>query len=131
MRLRRDDETAKRVVDAFFSCSVFLPFAGFVVVDHAGEIWGAVILNNYETALSVDLTFAGRLDARSLRELARFVFDGLKVRRVTAVTKESNKSARSALFRMGFINEGRLRNRFHDEDGLLFGLLPEQFAMRF
>ena len=130
MRLIRDDDTAKYVIDRYFGADLCQPFAGFTV-NEGDDIRGVVVLNNYEQGLSVDLTFAGRLDARSLRELARYAFDGLKVRRVTAVTRESNRAARAALVRFGFHQEGLLRQRFHDENGVLYGLLPGDFPLRF
>ena len=131
MRLRQDDAAAKELVDRIFGVEVCAPFVGLLVEDGAGKVHGAVIVNNHEPGLTADLTFAGRFDARSLRELARYLFKDLRLRRVGAVARESNVASRNLLLRLGFHQEGLLRDRFHDGNGVIFGLLPAEFPMRF
>ena len=130
MMLERNDAGAKAAIDEIFTADLTAPYCGWLVKD--GEaVAGVVVLNNYEQGLSVDLTFAGRLDARAARELCRIIFDDLKVRRVTAVTRMSNAFARAALLRFGFVREGVLRCRFANEDGIIYGLLRSDLKFRF
>ena len=130
MRLVRNDDGAKMVIDQVFGSDLTAPFCGFLIKD--GEtVQGVAVLNNYERCLSVDLTFVGRVDARAARELCRYVFDDLKARRVTAVTRDSNVAAKAALQRLGFVQEGVLRHRFHDDDGVIYGLLASDMKLRF
>jgi RimJ/RimL family protein N-acetyltransferase len=108
------------------------PFGGIIVVEN-GIVKGAVILNNYHENLSVDITVAGwnAFGIREVREVARYIFRQLKCKRITAVTEESNFRAIRALKSLGFKQEGVMRERFENGDGLLFGITrDEQKAIR-
>ena len=130
MRLVQDDAIAKRMIDEAISVCVADPFVGLVIVDKEVVV-GAVIVNNYEVQGSVDISFAGRLSPATLRELARYLFDMLGVRRVQAVTRFNNVKARLGLERLGFKLEGFQRERFADCDGALYGLLRRDCKFRF
>jgi RimJ/RimL family protein N-acetyltransferase len=131
MRIVQDDAEAAHFVRAAFNWDFAEPFSGLLILDDKDVVHGVALLNNYEPGLTVDVTFAGRLTPATARGLARYVFNVLKVRRVTAVTRVSNTAAQAGLIRWGFINEGRLRDRFPDEDGLIFGLIRSDVKLRF
>jgi hypothetical protein len=106
-----------------FGIAVVPPFVGFVVLDEA-SIRGAVIINdvadcNCEMSAVGDMCWTPGV----IRYLARYVFDKLKVRRVTSRTRLSNSKAKRALLAMGFQYEGRLRDWYENEDAVVFGLL--------
>jgi RimJ/RimL family protein N-acetyltransferase len=66
----------------------------------------------------------------NIKALARYCFDFLKCKRVTAVTNKSNKTARSMLERIGFRLEGVMRqHRPNGEDGMIYGILPEDIKI--
>jgi RimJ/RimL family protein N-acetyltransferase len=122
VKLFQDDAKAKEIIDAALHVSVAAPFVGLVALDGESAV-GAVIINNYETHSSVDVSFTGRLSPTTLRDLARYLFNTLAVRRVQAVTRKDNLKAREGLKRLGFQREGILRQRFEDCDGMVYGLL--------
>lgn len=103
--------------------AVVPPFVGFVVLDEH-SIRGAVIINdvadrNCEMSAVGDMCWSLYV----VRYVARYVFETLKARRVTARTRVGNRKAKRALLAMGFQYEGRLRDWYDDEDAVLFGLL--------
>ena len=122
MRLVQDDARAKGIVDGVLHVSLAPPFVGLVTLDGESAV-GAVIINNYEPRASADVSFTGRLSPTTLRDLARYLFNVLGVRRVQAVTRFDNIKARQGLMRLGFKYEGNLRERFEDCDGAIYGLL--------
>src|ERR1019366_5300555 len=110
MRLFQDDARAKEIIDSVLHVGIADPFVGLVALDGESAV-GAVIINNYETRASVDVSFTGRLSPTTLRDLARYLFNVLGMRRVQAVTRFDNIKARQGLKRLGFKHEGNLRER--------------------
>jgi len=98
-----------------------MPAVGLLVVDANGVV-GAVVLNNSQLPNNVDLTAVGpgAFDVGIVRAVFRYCF--AHYRRVTATTKASNARARRGLLALGFREEGRLREYFGDDDGIVFGL---------
>lgn len=123
-----DSPRAKIFIEKALSCHISSPFAGIVVADQDGQILGAVILNNFEPRLTVDLTVAGRgaFGIREVRMVARYIFEQLGVQRITAVIRPDNYRALRTLVSLGFKSEGVLRRRYKDCDGLLFGITREE-----
>jgi RimJ/RimL family protein N-acetyltransferase len=68
------------------------------------------------------------LAARVVRLACEFAFGSLGIERVEALIEPDNDASRRVLDKVGFVEEGRLRNRgrFGDErrDMILFSLLP-------
>lgn len=131
MRIYQGDYRAKSLIDKALGCDLAQPFSGLVIVDDNDKIHGAAVFNNFEPGLTVDVTFVGRLSPATARGIFRYAFRILKVRRVTAVTRVSNKAARAGLVRLGFAQEGLLRDRYENEDGLIYGLIPADAKLRF
>jgi RimJ/RimL family protein N-acetyltransferase len=124
----QDDERAKRFIELVLGNKIFEPFAGFVVVEEDDRILGAVILNNFERGLTVDLTVAGpgAFGLKEVRTMARYIFVQLGCQRITAVIKMNNNRAWRTLLSLGFKQEGVLHRRFKDCDGLIFGITREE-----
>lgn len=99
------------------------------VLDREGGLIGAASFHDMNGA-NVELCFhgPGAVSAAVVRELARFVFDGLGVTRVTARTPRGNKIVTRHLPRWGFKYEGTLRRYYGNAkrlDAILFGLIRE------
>lgn len=122
MTFERDDAAAAAILGWEFGVVICPPFSGFVQ-RHEGRPVLAVLLNCF-TGNDVHLTVAGKrpVSVGACREIHRMCFDGLRVSRVTAITREGNLSARKSLSRIGFQQEGVLRSHFGAEDGILYGL---------
>lgn len=123
MTLTQDDEKAALLVQGALGVVLCPPFIGITVQDVDHTV-GAVVFNDY-TGANVEMTGVGRgcWSPRVIRELARYCFGTLGVRRVTARTAMSNAKALKSLERLGFKPEGVARQWFDGEDAVLFGLL--------
>jgi len=98
-------------------------------VEMDGEMIGAAIYNNFNAGnvdLSVIATSPRACSRRTLKTMFCYPFKVQKAHRVTAKTRESNVRAVKGLERMGFTFEGRLRDWFHGEDALIYGMLPNE-----
>jgi hypothetical protein len=129
--LIHDDDLAIYWAGKRLEISIAKPAVGWLVLDESGII-GACILNNYTCPNNIELTVVGpgAFDVRIVRQIARYCFT--VARRITAITKASNARAQRGLRALGFRNEGRLREYFGEEDGLVFGLTrAEQKIVRF
>jgi RimJ/RimL family protein N-acetyltransferase len=122
-----NNDLAKRFIDGVLGCKMSEPFTGLVVLED-GHVLGAVVLNNYEKGLTVDLTVAGygAFGIREVRTIARYIFEQLGCQRITAVIRPDNYKVLYTLVQLGFKQEGRLRRRYKDCDGLLFGITREE-----
>ncbi|WP_142501951.1 GNAT family N-acetyltransferase [Klebsiella sp. 2680] len=69
--------------------------------------------------------------SESLRDIARFAFDTHQYRKLTATVTSGNEASRRTLLKIGFQQEGTLRQNYflHDcwRDDWVFGLLREEF----
>ncbi len=126
MRVEQDNENAARVVQATLGVNLCPPFVGLVVVD-GDKPRGVVVFNDF-TGANVEMTGVGLKcwTPSVIRELARYAFKVLGVRRVTARTRESNAKAIRSLERLGFQREGIARQWFDGEDAVVFGLLASE-----
>jgi hypothetical protein len=126
LTLVQDDQKAAMLVQGALGVVLCPPFVGVVVRDGDREV-GAVVFNDY-TGANVEMTGVGRgcWTPTVIRELARYCFATLGVRRVTARTAVSNAKAIRSLERMGFRREGIAREWFDGEDAILFGLLARE-----
>ena len=102
-------------------------------VDEAGEFVCVVVMTNF-TPRNVDLSIV--IDKAKVRpretitmfnEIFGFVFDKLKVARVTGLLRGKNTEAKRINEHFGFKLEGVMRKAFPDDDLHIYGFLAEEF----
>jgi len=106
------------------------PFVAVGVADDQGNICGASVFNDFYKGGNVEFTHVGpgTLNRGIIRELVRYCFKQLKVTRVTAKTKRSNKLVRTILPRVGFVFEVTQKRYFgpsRGDDALVFVMTRE------
>lgn len=109
-------------------------FRAMSAVDDDGEFVCVVVLTNFN-AFNIDVNIV--IDAKKMRpketivmynEVFGFLFDKLKVKRLTGLTRESNAKARNLNPQFGFKLEGTMRKAYNgEEDLLVYGMLPEEY----
>lgn len=103
------------------------PYSVMADVDARGKI-RAVFVFNMRTAHDVEVSVAADvMTRRFLREAFVYVTSQLGCRRATFRTRADNAAAQAALRRLGARLEGRQRAYFGDVDGLLYGILAEDY----
>jgi hypothetical protein len=104
-------------------------------VDDDGNFVFVIVLSNF-SALNVDMHTAAipganwarpREILRMFNDLFEFVFDRLKLQRVTGLVRSKNASARRFDEHIGFELEGVMRRAFVDDDLCVYGFLKENF----
>ena len=127
MRIDRNDEVARFILERQIPGHRFVPpFSGFVVHED-GRPAGAYVLNCF-TGHDVEISVAV-LEPWSIgvvRAIAQQCFQGLGVARVTAKTRASNMGARAALMACGFRLEVMARDFFGDENAAVYVLLKRE-----
>ena len=102
-----------------------------------GELVGGVVWHSYSASqrrieVSGATTTTRGLTPAIISEVMRYPFGQLKVRRVSAEIPVSRPEAAKFLERLGFRQEGLIREGAGDEDLTLWGILaPEWEASRF
>lgn len=96
-----------------------------------GRLVAAVAYNNYrERAGDIQMSMASTSPIWASREVIKALFGypffQLKCRRVTAITGVTNQPARAFLCRVGFIQEGTLREFLHGKDAAVYGMLRRE-----
>lgn len=104
-------------------------YLGHVV---GGKLATAVGFSNYRPDSDIELTVATEgKGLKSAMELIRavfvYVFEQSNCRRCTVRISERNQKSIKLATRIGFKQEGRLRQGFGDADALIFGLLRDDF----
>lgn len=121
-----DPQSARHIVEKSLRVRIYEPFCGLTIVED-GRRTGACIFNNYDGRdVHFTCVYSGVLKMQDARFVARYVFGQLGCHRCTAVTRMYNRRAIHALKKLGFIEEGILREHFHDADGIVFGLLRSE-----
>ncbi|MDQ0558685.1 RimJ/RimL family protein N-acetyltransferase [Rhizobium mesoamericanum] len=96
-----------------------------------GKIIAGYVFNMW-TAHDVEVSLAAdRLTKGLMTAAFRYVVQTLKCDRATFRTRADNIAAQKSLVRLGASLEGRQRNYFGDCDGLLYGILKEDFPHGF
>jgi hypothetical protein len=104
-------------------------------VDDHGNFLFVIVLSNF-SALNVDMHTAAvpganwarpREILRMFNDLFEFVFDRLKLQRVTGLVRSKNVAARRFDEHIGFELEGVMRRAFVDDDLCVYGFLRENF----
>lgn len=94
-----------------------------------GELEAVAVFNDY-TGANIELTVAskgGRWASRgTIGAAMRYAFDQLKVERITAHIRFSNRRAIRLAKGAGFQEEGVARRWFGDEDAVILGLLKNE-----
>lgn len=108
-------------------------FRAMAAVDKAGEFVCAIVMTNF-TARNVDLNIA--IDAKKMRpkgtvemfnRIFGYLFNTLRVARVTALLRGANNRARRLVAHVGFKLEGVMRKAFADDDLHIYGFLAEDY----
>ncbi|QOZ15946.1 hypothetical protein XI02_13875 [Bradyrhizobium sp. CCBAU 21365] len=121
----QDTARARRIAEPALNCTFSEPMIG-LVIERDGVDVGAVILNGYTPGCNIDLTGVGR-GAWTLfvvRDIARYCF--ARVKRVTARTSVKNEAAIKSLSKLGFKQEGIMREFFPDGDAVCMSLLRSE-----
>jgi len=106
------------------------PFTALAEVRGGRNVAGYVF--NMWTAHDVEVSLAAdRLSRPLMRAAFAYVVTTLGCRRATFRTRADNVAAQKALDRLGAKLEGRQRAYFGDCDGLLYGILKEDFPHGF
>jgi hypothetical protein len=109
-------------------------FRAMSAVDENDEFVCVIIFTNF-SMINVDTNIV--IDSSKVRpkesvkmfnEAFGFLFDKLRVRRTTGLSKASNKKAHRIIEHFGYKLEGVMRNALPgDEDLLVYGFLAEEF----
>lgn len=108
------------------------PETQYIAHQIGDRIRTAVGFSNYRPDSDIELTVATEgKGLKSAMELIRavflYVFDQSNCRRCTVRISERNQKSIKLATRIGFKQEGRLRQGFDDADALIFGLLRDDF----
>jgi len=126
MAVISDNTAAKAIIEAALVRKIWEPFRG-LIVKHGMETVGAIIFNNYDQRdVHFTCVMSAPISMRDARYVAKYVFKQLGCRRCTAITSERNVAARRALLKLGFKFEGKMRDHYDDEDGVMYGLLRSE-----
>jgi len=103
----------------------------YAIVDAEKGIVAAILLHDY-TGKNISISLAmepGTILSRSIvHDVLSVPFkEPLDVARMTAFVDETNMRSVSLIKGLGFTEEGRIRKHFGDRDGIVFGLLREEF----
>lgn len=95
-----------------------------------GRVLGVVIYSRF-TARNCEMSVASDgsghwMTREYLRATFGYPFVQCKLQRVMAVVEANNARALALDLRLGFVQEGRLRDWFPDQDGLLLGMLRSE-----
>lgn len=108
-------------------------FRAMSAVDDEGEFACVVVLTNFSSR-NIDLNIV--IDSKKVtpkgtivmfNEVFGFVFDKLKVARVTGLLRGKNKRAKRLNEHFGFKLEGVMRKAFADDDLHIYGFLAEDY----
>ncbi len=109
---------------------------GFVLDDD--KIIAGVVFNNTTSdpglmEATIASTSPKWCNRATLRLIFRYVFEQAGCRRLTATTEAKNQSARTFLCKLGFREEGVIRQGFPNDDAVVYGMLKGEcrwLAMR-
>lgn len=98
------------------------------------RIAGIVVYFNYrppsiEVAIYCD-DYRWALNRDMVAMTIAYPFMQLGCQRITALVNKNNKRSRKMVKKLGFVEEGKLRNAAESGDVFVYGLLPEDFKLR-
>lgn len=103
-------------------------------VERDGQIIAGVVYNGFRgdglTARTCTMAVAAD-DPRwctrgNLRAFFAYPFVSLGCRRVNAIVARKNRRARKLVEGLGFRQEGKIRQLFPDDDGMMYGMLADE-----
>lgn len=115
-----------RILDVKFDPSQSVCFS---TIDSSGQILGVAVFSRfmpYNVELSVASITPTFLTRGLLDVVFHYAFITAKKRRITAVIEDGNINAINMDKRLGFIEEGRLKNWYGDKDGIILRMLREE-----
>lgn len=97
----------------------------------AGDYLVAGVVYSHWSPSDVMVTIAADETARwatpeYLFAIHDFPFNQIKVRRLNAVVRQSNKRSQQFVEHLGFKAEGLIREAYEEEDGVLYGMLKRE-----
>lgn len=99
-------------------------------VEDEGSLIAGVVYDQYYPGVSIHVSIASTTpkwcNRRILKGLFTYPFGQMKVKRLTAYTGSSMASVRGFLERLGFRQEGILRQGFADDDAVIYGMLKHE-----
>lgn len=101
----------------------------FSTIDPSGKILGVAVFSRFmphNCELSVASITPTFLTRGLLDVVFHYAFVTAKKRRVTAVIEDGNDAALKMDLRLGFTEEGRLKNWYGDRDGIILRMLREE-----
>lgn len=110
----------------------FGPFEAMGVVDSGGRPVAGIVWHGWKPDYgNIELSAAADsprwLSHRLLAEIFAYPFLFLRCRRVTTLTPSRNARALAVDRKLGFVEEGRVRLGFGDDDMVIMGLLREEW----
>lgn len=122
------DRAVSRWVGDRVDIEEFGPCRTIGIADDRGLIAG-VVYNHFDPP-DIRATIASTTPAwgsrTSLRAIFAYPFIQLGCGRITAVTESKNQPSQAFLCRLGFRQEGILRQRFTTGDAVIYGLLRDE-----
>lgn len=100
-------------------------------VTEDSQIMGVVIYNHFSPwncEMSVASTTPRFVTRAFCKAVFHYPFTKCGLKRITAVVEDGNTKALDMDRRLGFIDEGRLKNWFGDKDGIMLRMLREECA---
>lgn len=106
-------------------------FVDFTAIglEHHGAVVCGVIYDNYtkdDIRMHVAASHVCWCRPQYLRVFFDYPFNQLGCRRVTGIVHEDNLLARQVDEKLGFVQEGRIRQAFANKDGILYGMLRDE-----
>lgn len=132
-----DDLIGQFVAEGLYDVDCVEDFGEFVTIGVAdkGKIIAGAVFNNMRVNsgvpfdiniafYAVNATWATR---RNMEAILAYPFDYLKLKRITAVVRKSNKRVKKLISGLGFQYEGKGRRAWDGEnDAYIYGLLREE-----
>ena len=99
-------------------------------VEDGGELVAGCVYNDYYPLVSMHVSIASSTpkwcNRRILKAFFDYPFNQMKVKRLTAYTGSRMVSVRKFLERLGFRQEGIVRQGFADDDAVIYGMLKHE-----
>ncbi len=99
-------------------------------VEDGGIFVAGCVYNDYYPGVSMHVSIASTspkwCNRRVLKALFDYPFGQMKVKRLTAYTGSRMVSVRKFLERLGFRQEGIMRQGFADDDAVIYGMLKHE-----
>ena len=136
----QDDRVGKFVAQGLHDVSGLEDFGKFVTIgiEKDGEIVAGAVYNNMRSngdiPFDMNIAFYASSPAWATRSnmeaILGYPFQYLKLKRITALVKKSNKKVKKLISSLGFQYEGKARNAWDGEnDAYIYGMLKEEAEM--